>query len=247
MLIVQLFRYPISDHRGTMGGRTRNRVSGRAPVTAPRPVVPAMGNPPSRLPGSPVMADGAAVRLVPGSAVAPGLTAGAAAAQLFGADNAPIKLARPIPAVTASPLAPRLGKPAAPSSPVPEPAPTDGASALLAALARLVAGIRFLSWFAFERTELVIHAVLLAIDVSVLIELNDDDADDVDKTGEASPCSVCGRANITCDSTAGVSVAAAVPLAWATVAPWAATPAGLVACCGGLKGGNIDAAAEAAA
>jgi hypothetical protein len=193
------FRYPISDHRGTMGGRIKNRVSARAPVT-PRPAVPAKGNPPSMLAGAPTSAEGAAFRLVPDSAAAPGLIAAAPVVQLGGTDKAPTKFARPIPAVAAA-LVPRPGAPADASTFVGEPSPpSTGASAVPASLARLALGTRLCSWFAFDRRALAIQPVELVIDMTVLIELSD--ADDPDDAGEASPCSVCGTANIACDSIA---------------------------------------------
>lgn len=221
----------------------------------PRPLILARGNPPSMAPGTPASADGTALRLVPNSAVAPGLIGDAAAAQLCGADNAPTKLARPIPAVAAA-LVPRPGKPADASTFVPDPSPPSaGASVVAAVLARLAFGIRLCSWFALDRPALAIHPVELVIDSTVLIELIDDDnddnddvdEDDVDDAGAASPCSVCGMANIACDSVAWVFEVADVAVAWATAAPWVASAVGLVVCCGGVNGVNVDAAAEEAA
>ena len=50
----------------------------------------------------------------------------------------------------------------------------------------------------------------------------------VDCNGVASPCSAVGTAEVRCDSTVWVFVAADVPVAWATAAAWAASPPGLV-------------------
>ncbi|MGH7734440.1 MAG: hypothetical protein ACREOE_12255 [Gemmatimonadales bacterium] len=185
-----------------------------------------------------------------------GFIAGAPAAQVCGTDNAPIEAARPRPADTAPPLPPlpRPGKPADPNTPAPEPNPParadPAASAPLAAA--LVVDIRDFDVFAIDQPLCASDDTVDTGDMTVFRFFSAssgdvDDIDDVEDSGEASPCSVAGTADIACDSTICVFAAAEVPVAWATAAPWAANPPGLVACCGGVNGVNVEAAAEAPA
>jgi hypothetical protein len=59
------------------------------------------------------------------------------------------------------------------------------------------------------------------------------DVEDVEVTGDASLCSAVGTAEVSCDSTVCVFVAAEVPVAWATAASWPPSPPGLVVGAGG--------------
>lgn len=66
----------------------------------------------------------------------------------------------------------------------------------------------------------------------------------LDASGDASPCSAVGTADISCDSVLCTPLPAAVPVTWAKAAAWPASPAGLVVCAGCVNGVNVDAAAE---
>lgn len=114
----------------------RRSVSPTLPM--PRPGIVASGAP-SMLAGAPVVAPGAVARLVLGSAVAAGLIAGAAEAQVWGTDNAPTVAARPTPADTAAPPSP--AEPGAPSAPDASAPVNPGPEA--AVLAAVTAGIKF--------------------------------------------------------------------------------------------------------
>src|ERR1700739_3524285 len=70
---------------------------------------------------------------------------------------------------------------------------------------------------------------------------------DVERKGEASPCSTMGTAEVSCDSTVGVLVAADVPVAWASAAAWPPSRPGLVLCGGGVNGVSIVADADTTA
>lgn len=177
-----------------MVGRGRNRVSATVvALSGPRPAKPANGAP-NRLPGPLAPTPGAAARLVAGSAVAVGLIAGAAAAQVCGTDNAPTVPARPIPAETAAPPSP--GEPVDPSAPEPSAPVSPEASPPVrldpeAVLAAPTAGIRFFTWFAFDRSALDIHPTELVIDIPVLSGLSDelnDDRDDVVRGHQPTSC-----------------------------------------------------------
>jgi hypothetical protein len=69
-------------------------------------------------------------------------------------------------------------------------------------------------------------------------------AADVEGKGDASPCSAVGTAEVSCDSTVCVFVAAEVPVAWATAAAWPACPPGLVVVAGGVNGVSVVADAD---
>lgn len=216
-----------------------------------RSAVPASGAP-SRLGGSLPVAAGAAPELISGSVAAAGLTAGAAATQVCGTDNAPTAAARPTPAEPAAPLSP--AEPKDPSAPGPSPLARPDPEAV--SVAALIPGINDFTWFAFESSALEIYPIRLVLDKTGLTVLSDepsdasdgvDPVDDADDSGEASCCSAVGTVAITWDRTAWVLVLAAVPVAWATAAPCAASPAGLVVGCGGLNGVNVAALAEAPA
>jgi hypothetical protein len=70
---------------------------------------------------------------------------------------------------------------------------------------------------------------------------NDVTADD---SGEVSSCSAVGTVEMSWVSAAWMLVAARVLAVWAKTAPCAASPAGLVVCCGGVNGDNVAADAD---
>lgn len=226
-----------------MAGRSRKRGSGTIALT-PRPAGPAIGNPPNMPPG-PCATAGTAPRPVPARVVA--APVGAAVVQACGTDNDPTKPARPIPADTCAALPPN---PDNPTGPDPSALATEGAK-----VAAMAAGIRFFSFSALDSPALAIHAVELVTDNSEPIDdIADDEVDDspdvddvVDDSGEDRFCSAVGTVEVTWVSTAWVFVAVELPVTWATAAPCAASPDGLVVCCGEVNGGNIAAAADAAA
>lgn len=135
---VFLHCYPRVAVGGTTVRRGKKRRSVSPTLPMPRPAIVASGAP-SMLAGAPVVAAGAVARLVLGSAVAAGLIAGAAEAQVWGTDKAPTVAARPTPADTAA--TPSPAEPGAPSAPeASAPVSPDPDAAVLAAL---TTGIKF--------------------------------------------------------------------------------------------------------
>lgn len=237
--------------RGITLGRTSHR--GVAPPTAPRPAMFATGIIGGIACCAPACRAGAALA---GNAVAaPGLTEGAIPVHPDGTDRAPIKAARPIPAVTGGPL-PRPDNPAELNRPVPELRPPRRAdpnalavlpTALAAVLAALVPPI------VNNRVSMLIGIIaILAGMVSMLSDDSDDIpcVDDDEDDPDASPCSAWGVAAISCgpaDISVSACVAAEVPAPWATAATWLANPAGSVVGGGAVNGASFAAAADAPA
>jgi hypothetical protein len=204
------------DQGGNINGRSRNRASGTTAV-APRPVMPANGNPPIKLPGPPPETSGAAAMPVLGKAAAALSVLVEVAAQLCGTDNAPTEAAWPNPADTVpAPPAPKPAEPADQSAPAPEPRPPVRANPG-AAISWLTATTAVSNVFAICSAELAVKAVELAIVIAELREFSDDAADvddaDVDEPGMASCCSAVGTVEVSCESVACVSVATDVPFA----------------------------------
>jgi hypothetical protein len=177
---------------------------------------------------------------LPVNAVAIDRVAGAAAAQLCGADNPPTKVARPIPADT-PPLR------AADAAPPPRPDPGAGRTPLAgfasAGSKCRVKSESVISTFLIDEIEVLVSWLASKSPKSKKSPKEVNDGGSAAAAGDASPRSAVVIAEIIdC-----ALVAADVPLAWATAAPCAACPAGLVFWAGAVNGVSVDALAEEAA
>lgn len=213
--------YPVKPQLGTIGGRARNRLSGRAAPNVGRP---------ARVAGAiPGMPPAACVGVLSGLVANVGpseLTGGAVAVQAGGADKCPIDAACPSPAdieVPAPPSPETLGKPCAPTlydeASVAKPSRPAESARLLLPVAPSVDAVQAVTiWDGLKDPLDVSVFQKLEFGSRIEAKLDPDESDDEAAAGEDMLCKVAGTEVVACDNVAWVSVVADELVAWATAA-----------------------------
>lgn len=243
--------YPVEPQCGTIGGRARNRLSGRAAPNVGRSARVA-----GAIPGMPAAAAGVGVLSGVVANVGPSeLTGGAVAVQAGGADKCPTKAACPTPAdieLPAPPSPATLGNPCAPTlyddASVAKPPRLPELARSLAPTAPSVDAVQAVTiWDGLKAPLDVTVFQKLEFGSRIDATFEPDEPDDEPVAGEDMLCKAVGSEVVACDNVAWVSVVADELVAWVTAAACSVCPSELVVFGGVVNDGSLVAAADSPA